>query len=488
MEANHPAHTAPADAELATLWRGAGLPTEALAWASLPGQGQVLPASFDVATAAQAGIGAAALAAAWLWHLRTGQSQQVRVGRTHAVLECQGSFTLDGRALDLWDKLSGLYPCGAAIGQPGWVRMHANFAHHRDTALQVLGLPTGPDVGRDAVAQALQSWAAPAFEQAVADAGGVVAAARRLADWDAHPQALALAGQPPVWISPLDTGPAPPRDWSPMAPQPTPGAQPLSGLRVLDLTRILAGPVAGRTLAAHGADVLLVNGPHLPNIGAIADTSRGKLSAQIDLRSADGCAQLQVLTATAHVFLQGYRPGALAARGFSPAALARQHPGIVVASLSAYGETGPWAGRRGFDSLVQTATGLNLAEAQAAGSTTPRALPVQILDYTAGHLLAFGIQAALWRQATQGGSWHVQVTLAGVAAWLRSLGQDSAGLTAQPPVADPWMEDSPCGFGTGKHQGQAVLRAMRHAAWMSATPPRWRHPSMPPGSHPPAWP
>ena len=479
---------APAETALAALWHGAGLPAQALAWAALPGRGQVLPASFDVATAAQAGIGAAALAAAWLWHLRTGQAQQVRVDRAHATLECQATFTLDGHALDLWDKLSGLYPCGAAVGQPGWVRVHANFAHHRDIALQVLGLPTGPDVERDAVTQALQTWAAPAFEQAVADAGGVVAAARSLADWDAHPQALALAGRPPVQITPLDEGRAPPRHWPSVAPQPSPGAQPLSGLRVLDLTRILAGPVAGRTLAAHGADVLLVNGPHLPNIGAIADTSRGKRSALIDLRSASGCAQLQALASGAHVFLQGYRPGALAARGFSPAALARQHPGIVVASLSAYGEAGPWAGRRGFDSLVQTATGLNLAEARAAGSATPRALPVQILDYTAGHLLAFGIQAALWRQATQGGSWQVQVTLAGVAAWLRTLGQDSAGLSAQPPVADHWMDETPCGFGPPGAGGQAVLRAMRHAAWLSATPPRWRHPSMPPGSHPPAWP
>lgn len=484
----HPATTnAPADTALAALWQDAGLPAEALAWAALPGRGQVLPASFDVATAAQAGIGAAALAAAWLWHLRTGQAQQVRVDRAHATLECQGSFTLDGHAVDLWDKLSGLYPCGTAINQPGWVRVHANFAHHRDIALQVLGLPTGPDIERDAVTQALRGWAAPAFEQAVADAGGVVAAARSLADWDAHPQALALAGQPPVLITPLADGPAAPRTWPAVASGPDAGAQALSGLRVLDLTRILAGPVAGRTLAAHGADVLLVNGPHLPNIGAIADTSRGKRSAQIDLRQADGCAQLHTLAATAHVFLQGYRPGALAARGFSPADLARRYPGIVVASLSAYGETGPWADRRGFDSLVQTATGLNLAEAQAAGSSTPRALPVQILDYTAGHLLAFGIQAALWRQATQGGSWQVQVTLAGVGAWLRALGQDPAGLAAQPPAADPWMEESPCGFKPGAQEGQAVLRAMRHAAWLSATPAGWRHPSMPPGSHPPVW-
>lgn len=482
------ASPSPAEVTLAMLWRAAGLPEAALQSASLPGTGQVLPSSFDVATAAQASIGAATLAAAWLWQHRSGMPQQVQVDRAHATLECTGHFTIDGQASDLWDKLSGLYACGSTVGQPGWVRVHANFAHHRDTALQVLGLPPGAGTERSAVTQALQGWTAQAFEQAVADAGGVVAAARSFADWDKHPQAQALAGQPLVAIDPIPGADAPPHAWARPGQALPPGSQPLTGLRVLDLTRILAGPVAGRCLAAHGADVLLVNGPHLPNIAAIADTSRGKLSARIDLRTDAGRAQLHTLADGAQVFLQGYRPGALASHGFGAAALAQRHPGIVVASLSAYGETGPWAGRRGFDSLVQTATGFNLAEAQAAGSPTPQAQPVQILDYAAGHLLAFGIQAALWRQATLGGSWQVRVTLAGVAAWLRSMGQDASGLAARPPPADAWMEDSPCGFGQGGPGLPGVLRAMRHAGGLSATPPRWRRPAMPPGSHPPAWP
>lgn len=474
-----PPTLAPAQAALAALWHGAALPERALAMASLPGSGQMLPSSFDVSTAAQASIGAAAVAAAWLWQHRSGQAQQVHVDRTHATLEFGAHFAIDGVVPPVWDKLSGLYPCGAASGQPGWVRIHANFAHHRDAALRVLGLPEGDSTGREAVTQALSHWPAAAFEQAVADAGGATAAARSLADWDAHPQALALAAQPVVAITPIPGGDAAPRPW----PQ---GSRPLAGLRVLDLTRILAGPVAGRCLAAHGAEVLLVNGPHLPNIANIADTSRGKRSALVDLRTDAGCAQLQALAHGAHVFLQGYRPGALAGRGFSAPALAQRHPGIVVASLSAYGDTGPWGGRRGFDSLVQTCTGFNLAEAQAAGTTTPRAQPVQVLDYAAGHLLAFGIQAALWRQATQGGSWQVQVTLAGVGAWLRAMGQDPAGLAAVAPDPAPWLEDSPCGFGSGPG-GQGTLRAMRHAAQLSATPARWDLPAMPPGSHPAAW-
>ena len=500
---------------LAALWQSAGLPVAALAQIDLGDTtAPVLPSSFCVASVAQASLGAAALAAAELWHLHHPQQprQRVAVDRTHATLDCRGFFALDGHTPEVWDKLSGLYRCGADLPKrvpenpPGWVRIHANFAHHRDGALRLLGLAPGPDTGRDAVTQALRRWRAEDFEQAATDAGLVVAAARSFADWDAHPQGQALAQQPLLAIDRL--GDAAPLAWSGTPPEnPSPDAPPLHGLRVLDLTRILAGPVAGRCLAAYGADVLLVNAPHLPNIEAIADTSRGKLSALIDLREPAGRAQLDALVGGAQVLLQGYRPGALAARGYSPEALARHRPGIVVAELSAYGWTGPWAGRRGFDSLVQTATGFNLAEGQAAASVAdpatklatspasrmpagpapPQALPMQILDYATGHLLAFGIQAALWRQATQGGSWRVRVCLAGVGLWLRSLGRQADGLATQAPSLAPWLEHSPCGFGTGP-AGSGVLQALRHPAQFSATPARWRRQSMPPGSHAPVWP
>ena len=493
---------APAADALAALWQLAGLPAEALAHADVAGRQPVLPSSFDVASAAQASLGAAARAAAELWQLRTGQRQQVAVARAHAAMECTGYFVLDGRVPELWDKLSGLYPCASVAGVPGFVRIHANFAHHRDRALQLLGLPPGPDTSRAQVSEALRTWPAEAFEQAAADAGAVVAAGRSFAQWDAHPQGLALAGQPVLQILPI-TGapPAPPLAW----PTINTAQRPLSGLRVLDLTRILAGPVAARCLAAYGADVLMVNGPQLPNIEAIADMSRGKRSALIDLREATGRAQLDGLVAGADVLLQGYRPGALAGRGYSAQALAARRPGIVVASLSAYGGLGPWSGRRGFDSLVQTATGFNLAEGEAAaavaagavgagavaaGPAAPRAMPMpmQILDYAAGHLLAFGIQAALWRRATQGGSWQVQVSLAGVGQWLRSLGRVANGLAAQRPDIEPLLEHSRCGFSALGPEAPATLRALRHAAVFSATPAGWDLPSMPPGSHPPAWP
>jgi hypothetical protein len=484
---------APAETAVAALWQAAGLPADALPHASLPGTQPVLPSSFQVATAAQASLGAAALAAAELWHLRSGlPRQQVQVDRRHAAVECSAHALIDGVAPPLWDKLSGLYDCGSAVAAPGHVRIHANFAHHRDAALQVLGLPAGDATPHDAVAAALAHWRAEDFEQAVANAGGVAAAARSFGDWDAHPQARALAGVPPVQIRrlppPAGSADAPPRPWPALAA----GQRPLAGLRVLDLTRILAGPAAARCLAAYGADVLMVNGPRQPNIAAIADMSRGKRSALLDLDTDAGRAALHRLAADAQVFLQGYRPGALARHGFGAAALAAAYPGLVVASLSAWGETGPWASRRGFDSLVQTATGFNLAEAQAAGKAAPMAMPVQILDYAAGHLLAFGTQAALWHQATEGGSWQVQVTLAGVAGWLRAMGQDSAGLAAVAPDLAPFLEDSRCGFGHLVHAGApvgqlATLRALRHAPRFSATPAGLDLPAMPPGSHTPAW-
>ncbi len=432
-----------------------------------------MPSSFAVAAAAQSALGAAALAAADIWHRRTGERQRVTVHAEAAALECCSHFTLDGRAMHLWDKLSGLYPCGGDAGEAGWVRVHANFSHHRDRALQLLGCPTGPDTERAAVTAALRRWRAADFETAAAEAGAVVAAARSFDDWNAHPQGRALADEPPLRITALETHSAP----RPLPPLP-PAAMPLAGLRVLELTRILAGPVAGRTLAGYGADVMLLNSPTLPNIDAIADTSRGKLSAHVDLKTDAGRATLATLVSSAHVLLQAYRPGALQALDFGPAQLAALRPGIVCVSLSAYGGQGPWAGRRGFDSLVQTSTGFNIAEAQAFGSATPKVLPMQILDYAAGYLMAFGAQAALLRQAQVGGSWSVQVSLAGVGRWLRGLGRVPPA--AAMPAFDAHLQSWPSGWGE--------LVTVRHAAQFSRTPARWLRPSMPPGTHAPAWP
>ncbi|MCD0502396.1 CoA transferase [Bordetella petrii] len=452
------------------LWQGLDMPDEAMDYIDLAGGEPVFPSSFPVGTAAQASMAAAALAAAELWHLRGGPRQRVGVDMLHAAQECRSYFTLDGVEPDIYDKITGAYRCGDG----GWVRIHANFAHHRDGALALLGCPTGPATTRDAVEQALSRRQALDVEQEAADAGLVVAAMRSFDEWDRHPQGLALAGQPVLTVERI--GEADPRP----LPRYAHDARPLKDIRVLDLTRIIAGPVCGRALAAYGADVMLINSPHLPNIDTIAETSRGKLSVHADLETADGRIALANLLRSAHVFVQGYRPGAMQALGFGPQEVARLRPGIVYVSLSAYGDSGPWAQRRGFDSLVQTATGFNHAEAQAAGTAAPKPMPMQILDHASGYLMAYGAQVALARQATEGGSWHVRVALAGTAQWLRGLGRVPGGLQGgMPPIAG-FLESSRSGFGE--------MAAVRHAAQFSLTPARWERPSMPPGSHPTVWP
>ncbi|MBU0799332.1 MAG: CoA transferase, partial [Alphaproteobacteria bacterium] len=262
-----------------------------------------------------------------------------------------------------------------------------------------------------------------------------------------------------------------------------PGTRPLSGVKVLDLTRIIAGPVAGRTLAAHGAEVLLVTAPHLPaSSPLVIDTGRGKRSAQLDLRDSGDKTRFAGLLRAADIVIQGYRPGGIAALGYGPEEAAARHPGIVYASLSAYGPDGPWADRRGFDSLVQTASGLNVAEAEAAGQDGPKPLPAQALDHASGYLLAYGAMAALARQVQEGGSWHIRVSLAQTGHWLRGLGRIESGLDCPDPALEDirdLLEETPCGFGR--------LTAIRHAGLLSDTPPRWDHPSVPLGTHAARW-
>ncbi len=455
-----------------SIWGAAGLDPAALARLQLTGSEPALRSSFPVATAAQASLAVAALAATEIGKARNGLEQQVGVDLVDAALECTGRFTLDGTAPDVWDKIAGLYRCGRA-GQGEWVRVHTNFAHHRDGLLRLIGLPEGPQATREQVGAALAAWRAEALEDQAAERGLVVARLRSFDEWDRHPQSAAVAGLPLVEIERI--GDAAPLAWPDLALE----APPLEGLRVLELTRILAGPVAGRTLAAYGADVLLVNSPKLPNIDAIADTSRGKRSAHADLHVPSDRSAFAAALSSAHVLLQGYRPGGIAALGFGPEAVAALRPGIVCVSLSAYGRTGPWAGRRGFDSLVQTATGFNDAEGTAAGGAEPKALPMQVLDMASAFLLAFGTEAALLRQRREGGSWHVQVSLARTALWLRSLGRVADGFKAPAPDFASRMEASDSGFGR--------LLAVRHAARFSATPARYRRPSVRPGTDRLAW-
>jgi crotonobetainyl-CoA:carnitine CoA-transferase CaiB-like acyl-CoA transferase len=455
---------------LADLWTSAGGEPAALDAVTLTGEEPQLPSSFRVAAAAQTSIAAAGFAAAQIWKLRSGQPQGVAVDMRHAVVECRSEryLRVDGKPPPpAWDAIAGVYK----TGDRRFVRLHTNFPHHRAAVCQVLDCK--PE--RDDVQAALMQWEAEAFETAAYAAGGVVAMMRSHDEWSDLPHAGALAALPTISIEKI--GEAAPRPWPA-------GDRPLAGLRVLDLSRVIAGPVAGRTLAAHGADVLLISGPDLPAIPWLTiDTGRGKLSAFAELKSEQGRSVLRDLLAQADIFSQGYRPRALAALGFSPEDAARINPGIVYVSLSAYGHAGPWAERRGFDSLVQTSTGFNHAEGEAAGVEGPKELPAQMLDHATGYLMAFGAMMAKARQSREGGSWHVRVSLAQTGRWLWNLGRVADGLKTEDLKGDavgPFIEEVPSGFGP--------LRAVSHSAVLSKTPAFWARPAMPLGSHPPQWP
>ena len=454
---------------LAGLWRLAGHDDTALSRTELSGAEPVLPSSFAVGTAAQATIAASALAASELWRTRTGRRQRVAVDMRAAAIEFRSEryLRVDGKVPDEYhDSIAGLYCCGDGR----WVRLHTNLPHHCSGLLTLLGC----EHDRGAVQRTLDRWEAEKLEDAAAAAGLVVTACRTFAEWDEHPQGRAVATLPLFSIEQIGDAPA----------TPLPAAErPLSGIKVLDLTRIIAGPVCGRTLAAHGADVLLVTAPHLPSMRPLViDTGRGKLSTSLDLREASRRETLAALVRDADVFVQGYRPGAIAAFGFGPDELAKMRPGIVSVSLSAYGHVGPWCARRGFDSLVQTASGFNAAEAEAFGQIKPRELPAQELDHATGYLLAFAAMTALKRRVERGGSWHVRCSLAQTGRWLRSLGRIEGMQCLNPRSADvrDLLEETPSGFGR--------LTTVRHAAVMSETPPRWARQSVPLGKHPPAWP
>ena len=455
---------------LVDLWTSVGAAPAALECVTLTGAEPQLPSSFRVDAAAQVAIAASGLAAAEIWAMRSGQMQDVSIDIRHAAIECRSERYLrrnDEPPTSFWDPIAGVYQ----VKDGRYVRLHTNFPHHRDAVCNVLNY----EATREAVQAALLQWGGEAFETAAYAAGGVVALMRSREEWQTLPQAVALDALPLVEISQI--GDAAPKPWPA-------GNRPLAGLRVLDLSRVIAGPVAGRTLAAHGADVMLVSSPKLPSIPwLVIDTGRGKLSSFADLTTPEGHAALREMLSEADILSQGYRPHAIAALGFSPEEAAAINPGIVYVSLSAYGRSGPWAERRGFDSLVQCATGFNHAEGQAAGVSGPKELPMQILDHATGYLMAFGAMIAKARQAREGGSWHVQVSLARTGKWLWEMGRLPHGLATPeigPEAAAPYLDVVESGFGP--------LRAVRHAAVLSATPAAWTRPAVPLGTDPAVWP
>jgi hypothetical protein len=332
----------------------------------------------------------------------------------------------------------------------GWLRLHGNYPHHRAAALAVLG---------DDVEAAALGWRAEDLETAVVGAGGAAAAVRTAEQWLAHPQGQAVAALPLLTLRRSADGP-------PRRPE-------LRGLRVLDLTRVIAGPVATRTLASHGADVLRVDGPRTPDDpGGLLDTGSGKRHVTVDLASSSGRRTVEELLAAADAVIQGYRPGALDAFGLDPDALADRHPGLVVVRLSAWGVAGPWRSRRGFDSLVQAASGIALAYGP---QDAPGALPAQALDHATGHLAAAMLMGALARQRVEGGGWHGELSLAQTAHWLLGAGPGQGEDGPDPADAAPYLVDLPSDRGT-----VTVVSPPGSAPWTAAaalppsTRPVWR--------------
>jgi len=453
---------------LGELWRWAGEDLAALDWAQLTGGDPVLPSDFKIATVAAASIAAAGLAAAELWRLRSGRRQHVAVDAraAAAAFRSERYLRVDGRTPPgAWHPVSGFY----RAGDERWIQLHCNFPHHREGALRVLGC----DGIRDAVTAAVAKRKAAELEDGLAAAGLCAGMVRAPAEWQQHPQARAVATLPLFEIVRIGDAPAEAAGR---------GERPLSGVRVLDLTRVIAGPVCGRTLAGHGADVLLVTAEHLPAIEVhLMDGGFGKRSARLDLRRADHLEQLRVLMRHADVVCQSYRPGALAARGLSPEDLARLRPGIVYVTLSAYGHVGPWRERRGFDSLVQSVSGIAHEGGVAAGTDGPRHLPAQALDHATGYLAAFGAMVALARRAREGGSYLVRVSLAQTGRWLDRLGRVAGHGVPDPRVEDveAFLQTTATPFG--------VLRHVSPAPILSETPASWARPSVPLGTHAPEW-
>src|SRR5467141_1185498 len=376
------------------------------------GTDPILPTPFRIGETSAAALAAVGLAVSELWELRTGRRQEVAVDTRQATASLRSThyMKMDGAPVSTErNTVMGTYP--AKNGR--WSYLHCNFPNHRAAALGVLGVPED----REAVRKAVADWDALELEEAIIAAKGAGGMVRTMDEWARHPQAAAIASLPLMEIVKIGDSP----------PEKLPdGDRPLSGIRVLDLTRVLAGPTCARTLAEHGADVLKITAAHLPNLGYQEfDTGHGKLSAHLDLRERKEIETLRGLVRDADVFSQGYRPGALGSRGFSPEALAHLRPGIVVVSLCAFSHVGPWASRRGFDTVVQTVSGITSRQGELfpGAAPGPQFYPVSAIDYLTGYLMAFGAMVALGRRAREGGSWLVRISLAQTGRWLVGRGQ-----------------------------------------------------------------
>lgn len=410
---------------LRAMWQALGGDTTVCDHVDFVGSGG-LPSAFAVADFAAAAVGVAGAAVIELIAATSGELQTVTVDRRLASLWFGSSIRPQGWELPgPWDSIAGDY-----AASDGWIRLHTNAPHHRAAALEVLDVfPV-----RAHVARAVRAWSTETLEAAIVEIGGCAAAMRSTEDWTRHAQGQSLKAEPIVatrLTDDIDTS-----GWRPARDRP------LQGLRVLDLTRVLAGPVATRFLAGWGADVLRIDPPTWDEPAVVADVTLGKRCARLDLHNARARAQFQQLLSQAHVLVHGYRADALERMGLDADSRRRLRPGLVDVCLNAYGWSGPWRNRRGFDSLVQMSTGIAARGMQVFGKDHPAPLPVQALDHATGYLMAAAVTRGLTQRIRSGRGYEGKLSLARTAALLID-GPRGAPETDFIPAADgDWNEQT----------------------------------------------
>jgi crotonobetainyl-CoA:carnitine CoA-transferase CaiB-like acyl-CoA transferase len=462
--------TVDGDTALEAVWRalGGGPRPTGVRWAGPAG---VLPSRLPTAVLARATVAAYALAGEELAAARGiagGADIVVDSGAVGAAFTSERHLRRDGRPFGSFAPLSRFWRAA-----DGWVRTHGNYPHHRARLVAALGVSeTAADV-TDALDRRIAELPVAMVEDVVARSGGLAVAVRTPDEWTAHPQGAAVSALPLLSVDRIEGGA--PRSMPPAPPTPR---LPADGVRVLDLTRVIAGPVATRSLALFGADVLRVDSPGLPELdGQYLDTGFGKRSTLLDLARRVDRAAFEELLAAADVVVTGYRPGALDRFGLAPRSLLDRRPGLVVASLSAWGPAGPWADRRGFDSLVQAATGIAVREAAADGS--PGALPAQALDHGTGYLLAAAVLRGLASRVRDGGGWSARLSLAQTARWLLLDLPAPASASGEAPDPAAWCVEVDAPGGRLRHALPAVT--------LPGGPRTWAHPPTPWGSDAPRW-
>lgn len=443
-------------------WQAMDGPPTMLSALELIGEGD-LPAAFAVADFASSAIASAGLAVAELVGQLTGAPPPVVVDRRLSALWFDSSLRpLGWEAPDAWDPLSGDYRT-----KDGWIRLHTNAPHHRAVAESILG--RHPD--KKAMRGEVLKWTKYDLETAIVQAGGCAAEMRSLEEWAWHPQGRAVAAEP---LALMNFVPG-----APLAAH-ADESRPLAGIRVLDLTRIVSGPVATRFLSGYGADVLRIDPPGWNEPGLVPEVGLGKRSIRLDLEEAAGRATFEALLGDADILVHGYRPGALDHLGYDLAARRALAPGLIDVSLDAYGWSGPWAGRRGFDSLVQMSVGIAHEGMRRGLSRRPKPLPFQALDHATGYYMAAAALRGITCRLADGMALEARFSLARTAVLLAEH-RHSPSQAALAPEKEtdraPAIEETDWG----------EAKRLKAPVKVANAPMAWAHPATALGSGQPEW-